>query len=176
MTRAKRLLKPKTKEEKRSRLQGKHDKLREYEAIAKTELAKRDGTYKTGMNMADESDEEQGNKKPAAATNSAARRRIVSNSICPHCKRKGHKTKRSKHCLLYNGTPKNVPEVATGTTGTTIANAARNQLNGAVEDVDNFDAFPLTDDPPSDLSFSAFHDAGTWDDSSIDDCSQRGIL
>jgi hypothetical protein len=176
MTRAKRLLKRKTKEQKKSRLQGKHEKLREYEAIAKTERSKRDGTYKTGMNMADESDEE-GNKKPAATTNAAAaRRRIVSNLVCPHCKRKGHKTTRSKHCLLYNGRPKNVPEAATASAGCTIANAARNQLNGAVEDVDNFDAFPLTDDPPSDLSFSAFHDAGTWDDSSIDDCSQRGVL
>jgi hypothetical protein len=174
LTRVKRLLKRKTREEKRSRLQVKHDKLRAYEAIAKDERAKRDGTYKTGMAMADESDEEVGDNRKRPATTGETRKKTA-NKVCPHCKRKGHTTTRSRQCLLYNGKPTNVPAAAAAVPVTT-ANAARNQLNDAVHDVANFDCFPLTDDPPSDLSFSAFHDANTWDDSSQDSVMRTGVL
>jgi len=88
-TRTKRLTNLKTNESKRKRNKRKHEMLTEYTTIAKKERARREG-YKTGMNLEDE----EGDGKPKAK-----RRRTI--YACPHpfCKKKGHKTTRSTHCL-----------------------------------------------------------------------------
>lgn len=101
------------------------------------------------------------------------------NAVCPHCGKTGHSTKRSKQCLLYNGAPTAIPAAAAGlpeensvdddpTSTGPIATAARNSLAQAIRDMNNYDSYPLTDDPPSDISLSAFQDAGTWSDEEED--------
>jgi hypothetical protein len=82
---------------------------------------------------------------------------------------------RSKQCLHHNGTPpvgipgaeaEAVPEDddEDDTIARTdpVAMAARNSLD--------YDSYPLlTNDPPSDISLSAFQDAGTWSDDDEDE-------
>ena len=102
--RNKRLFKIKTKEEKRNKQQVKFAKLAEWEAIAKKERSKRDGSYKPGQNMmhqqeAEVEEEEQGttNKKPPVV------KRSCKDVVCGACGINGHCTNRSKACLNYVG-------------------------------------------------------------------------
>jgi hypothetical protein len=99
-TRNNRLLRIKTKENKKLRIKRKHEDLLRDEQIARKERAKREGVYKSGVNMQDEDlDDDAGQQPNAAARNN---RRSNKNIICPHCHLKGHSTTRSRKCLLYN--------------------------------------------------------------------------
>jgi hypothetical protein len=110
-----------------------------------------------------------------AATDNRPPRNKAKTLVCPHCGKKGHSTMRSKKCLHHNGPPPTaVPafaslptveeeeEEAAEATGGPVASAARNSLAQAIRDMDNYDSYPLQDDPPSDISLSAFEDAATW--------------
>jgi hypothetical protein len=57
-----------------------------------------------------------------------------------------------------------------------IGDAPRNSLAQAIRDMDNYDSYPLTDDPPSDISLSAFQDAATWSKDKDDDYHRVGEL
>jgi hypothetical protein len=170
----------KTKEAKTQRIKRKYVQLASEERKTKTAGAKRDGTYKSGMNMeegghdgytldellaaAAVDDTANGNK------NKTPRKKVL---ICPHCYIKGHSTTRSKHCLMN---PKNLAEAAP-VLATTVAIPAPeeegddDQCNTGIgfadmNDADRMDVLPFTDEPPSDVSdIENFYDASTWSDS-----------
>jgi hypothetical protein len=193
--RLKQLEKCKTKEQKKNRLKRKFLAATNDEAKAKKERATRAGTYKSGMNMADgtvdgytlddlklAAMEQEPNNNNNKQKNAATRKNLV----CPHCGRKGHATTHSKQCLHHNGAPKDIPAIAAGNNDDDmmednnmvgpIATAARNSLAQAVRDMDNYDSYPLTEDPPSDISLSAFEDAGTWDTDDEDPAALSGAI
>jgi hypothetical protein len=179
-TRLKRLEKVKTKEQKKIRLKRKFTSLTNDEAKAKKECQTRAGTYKSGMNVAQgavdgytlDDLKMAATEEGTATTRKNAKKKLV----CPHCGLKGHMTKQSTKCLHHNGPTVAVPLAASlpandedddededARTGP-IATAARNSLAQAIRDMDNYDSYPLTDDPPSDISLSAFVDAQSWSD------------
>lgn len=173
-SRLKALEKCKTKDQKKNRLKRKFLALTTDEAKANKERATRASTYKSGMNMAagtvDGYTEEELLKAAASSDNlPKIPRKTV---ICRHCGRTGHSTTRSKQCLHHNGAPTGIPGVAMlpeddeepDSTAGPIANAPRNSLAQAIRDMDNYDSYPLTDDPPSDLPLAAYMDDGTLDD------------
>jgi hypothetical protein len=57
-----------------------------------------------------------------------------------------------------------------------VASAAWNSLAQVIRYMDNYDCHPLTDDPPSDISLSAFEDAGTWSDDEEDLARGTGAI
>jgi hypothetical protein len=154
-TRAKRLHKIKTKQHKMLRMQQKHEQLRLDEVIAKKERAKREGTYKSGMNM--DAGGVDGYTEQDLLQQQARKKRRTdnSNSICRHCGLQGHSTTRSRSCLHYKG---NHP--ATGpATGATVE-----QVPAEAQDYYKYDDFPIQEDPPSDVEVKALEeDAGNCD-------------
>jgi hypothetical protein len=147
--RRKRLVKLKTREAKRDRMKRKFDKLKEDEKIAKKERSKRDGTYRTGMNVASGAADgyteqellEAAKMKPKSTTRSR---------VCPHCGLKGHTTKRSLKCLKHPSAI--APPVQADVPAS----------NDIADDLYRFDGMQLDDDSDKDLEF---HDAETWSDS-----------
>jgi hypothetical protein len=95
--RNKRLAKIKMKATKKDRLKHKYQQLRDDTATARKERAKRDGTYRSGQNMADEDGEEQEPARKRPATNRK-------NLTCKSCGLKGHATNRARACPNYSGT------------------------------------------------------------------------
>jgi hypothetical protein len=175
-----RLEKLQTREAKISRRKRKNDMLANEERKAKGERAKRDGTYQSGMNMAEGAQdgytlEELLSAATAApseptttttttnGTKSCSRKQLV----CPHCLLKGHSTKRSKHCLMNPANPANAKGPAT----TPAPSSSNEELDDEIcvadmGDADRMETCPLQDDPPSDVSdVEAFYDASTWSDS-----------
>jgi hypothetical protein len=79
------------------------------------EREKRDGTYKTAVNMQDDDEEEEEGEQ-------GGRRKRTKKApiVCPHCGKKGHKTTAtSKKCLRH--VPKNAAGVAAATTPAAMA-------------------------------------------------------
>jgi hypothetical protein len=158
--RVKRLAKLKTKEENRERSKHKFDQLKEDTLIAIKERSKRDGTYKKGMNMAEgnidgytEEDLNNNRRKPKSKT--AVDRSGIE---CKHCHLFGHRTIRSKHCLLY------VPPTRRNQVRPPGAPTAEDLRASA--DIDAFDSVPLKDDP-SDVDDMGL--AGFFDDLDLDE-------
>jgi hypothetical protein len=173
----KRLEKVKTKEQKKLRLKRKFTALTNDEAKAQKERQTRAGTYKSGMNMADGAvDGYTLDDLKIAASDNGPTTNTRKNLVCPHCGQKGHSTTRSTRCLHHNGEPTGIaaaaalPDEGTGP----IATAARNSLAQAVCDMDNYDMFPLTDDPPRNVSLSGFLEDQSWSDD--DDNLRVGTL
>jgi hypothetical protein len=141
-TRARRLEKAKTKEQKKERLKRKYAQLVSDTAIAKKERSKRDGTYKAGQNM--QSDTGYADEDVGGNNNESNKRPKRATPTCRSCGNKGHATSRSKKCLNYNKAP---------TTATIIAD--QQSVNTALTDDDDFmeeecdgyDAEPLQPDP-----------------------------
>lgn len=172
-----------TKEAKKNRIKRKYVQLATEERKAKTAGAKRDGTYRSGMNV--EEGAEDGYTldellaaagepdDSGAATKTRKPRKVV---VCPHCFKKGHSTTRSKQCLMN---PKN-KQAQTAPVVAVVAPASlpeEEEDDGAcngigfqdMDDADRMDTFPLTDDLPSDVSdIEQFFDAGTWSDEDED--------
>jgi hypothetical protein len=100
-SRVARLAKIRTKEAKLNKNKKKYEDLKKHTIIAKTQLHKREGTYRQGMNLDDPyadipventiENNDDGAKKPAAK-----RRKLP--EFCEYCGKKGHTTKRSKNC------------------------------------------------------------------------------
>jgi hypothetical protein len=173
-TRLKRLEKVKTKEQKKLRLKRKFTALTNDEAKTKKERQTGAGTYKSGMNMADGAvDGYTLDDMKIAASDNGPTTNTRKNLVCPHCGQKGHSTTRSTKCLHHNGEPTGIAAAAAllEDKGTgPIATAARNLLAQAIRDMDNYDTFPLTDDPPSNVSLSAFLEDQSWSDDNDDLC------
>jgi len=90
----------KQKSSKKTRNKRKYDKLVEYTTIARKERAKRDGEYRTGMNLETvDVNPEAATSVDASAKATPKRPRTVSVCVHPFCRKKGHKTTKSKHCL-----------------------------------------------------------------------------
>jgi hypothetical protein len=116
-----------------------------------------------------------------AAMTENSRNNSRKKSVCPHCQIIGHSTTRSRKCLYYNGLPTAIPTVArlppVEEQFDPIANAPRNSLAHALQDTMRCDQYRLQDDPPSDVSFSAFQDADTWsDDEEEEEEQEPGVL
>jgi hypothetical protein len=92
IVRKKRLAKIRTKEQKKLRLKRKHEQLRKDEVQTRKSILGKDAFYKSGTNMDDVVEHPQ----ETAARNKKAP------AVCPHCKKKGHKTTKSKRCLFHN--------------------------------------------------------------------------
>jgi hypothetical protein len=131
--RTKRLIKKQTKEAKKARLKRRFDQIKEDEAIAKRDDAKRNPTpYKTGQNMADGEEEQQVPRKPSA-----------SQRICGFCGLKGHTTTRARACLQHDPTSTATARSATVVVAAAAAAAQPLSVQDIVEDMDAFDALPL---------------------------------
>jgi hypothetical protein len=146
-TRNSRLERLKTKEQK-LRLTKRHDAMKKEEATARKESQKREGTYKSGMNMQgidgyngytqEEIDE-------ANATTNKRRRTNYATATCRSCGGTGHSTKASRKCLNY--VPKGaaaclpVNPAALGTDGEDLLPV------DAAADIDIYDGYPLVHDP-----------------------------
>jgi hypothetical protein len=98
-SRARRIARSKLSETKKSRVQKKNDTLKHDEAQARKERAKRDGTYKRGMNM-DEGGADGCTAEDLAQPKQKKQRKVNKDIICKHCKLKGHSTTRSRACLM----------------------------------------------------------------------------
>jgi hypothetical protein len=160
-----RLDKIRTKAAKKKRNKRKYDKLADDTKIAAKERAKRDGTYKSGTNMQEEEEDEQPD-----AQNTKTKRKSYARSICPFCGKKGHTTKKSKHCTAAANNGTNI--AAVDILHPLLAAAAYNPEDtgldadrDAADDVEAYDSFPLDDDDDA-----SFYDCGTFDaDSDIED-------
>lgn len=164
--RSKRLSTMKTNKAKRDRMKRKYLQLQEDEKIAKKERSKRDGTYKTGMNMAaGAADGYTEDDLLRAAARPPTRGR--NNIVCPLCGLKGHSTKRSKKCL------QNPARGTAGAAPPAASRAVAALTNDVADDLDRFDGMQLQDDPPSDPEdLMEFFDAGTWNSDDDDDSGE----
>jgi hypothetical protein len=146
-SRSSRLNKIKLREMKNLRNLKKYETLKKDTLIAQKERAKRDGTYRRGMNM----DGEDELKQPARP-----RKKQRSDVVCKHCQLVGHSTTRSKSCLFYKGVgpPTNVPAAASVPT-----HAADD--DDAKEDQGRIDWLPIEQEQDSDQD-DLFYDTGTW--------------
>jgi hypothetical protein len=101
--RAKRIAKSKTTDQKRLRNKNIFDKLRREEAATRKSRQQKDGTYKSGMHILGDSEEDDDNGPVGGGEDRPAKRpcRNPKNETCPKCGIKGHTTIRSKHCLHY---------------------------------------------------------------------------
>jgi hypothetical protein len=109
--------------------------LKRDEATARRERAKREGQYKSGINMQDE--EVDGNQPPAAKRARAPRRQ---QATCKDCGGKDHASKRSRKCLHY-----------TGPAPARREDADADQTVDPAEDIDNLELIPLVRDQQEQL-------------------------
>jgi hypothetical protein len=151
-SRSNRLKAIKTRDKKKLRNEKKHLALKEHTEIAKKERAKREGTYKRGMNMdcVDGYTEDDLRQQPN-------RKKRKTDAVCKLCGRKGHSTARSKKCLHYKGGPAVVPPAVAAAPSST---KEEEDDDDARDDTANFDMFALTKDDSSNEDM--FFDAEPW--------------
>lgn len=158
----------KTMKCKKRRNKRKCAKLVEDTRIARKERLRRDGKYRTRMNLdgysSDEREQQSATKKKCKRTNAATR-------LCPHpfCGKKGHSTTRSEHCLAN---PKRLEEegltdacaAAVAAANVSVQRPANQTDNQDAEDVDAHDAMPFNASlPDSEISDYNLHEnADTW--------------
>jgi hypothetical protein len=125
-TRSSRLARIKTKEMKKDRIKRKHEDLLKDEATAKHKRAKREGAavYKSGINMQDEEVDD----RPTPA-----QKKSRTQVTCPHCRLKGHATKRSRSCLHYQSKAAVL----------SARNTTEDQTVDPSDDTDRMDLIPL---------------------------------
>jgi hypothetical protein len=157
--------------------------LAQEERKATKERQKRDGTYRSGMNMEEGAvdgytlDEllAAAAATPKKETSQAPRSQV----LCPFCNKKGHKTTKSKHCLKNPNAIK-AKEKTAHVDEDLISpplpdDDDESQLPNGIafddaSDASRMDLRPLQDDVPSDRSdVEEFFDAGTWSDSEEDE-------
>ena len=166
-----RLHKQKLTATKKKRKEAKFRNLIEEEDKAIRQRLKRDGAYATGANMKPEGFDD-GDKKTRATS---------SNTICPHCGLKGHKTTRSKKCRA-NPTNKNYNPNLLPENVHSIPNQAAMPPESALEeleqeDIDKLDQMPFTDDGPGiDYEADEFRDPLTWSDKDDSNPQTHGFL
>jgi hypothetical protein len=141
--RLKKLANSKTSTAKKEKNKRKYEKLKEHTKIAKTELHKRMGTYRRGMNLDDPLEIIEGDTtKPAAK-----KRKTNSPQFCEYCGKKGHITKRSKRCDAALDSCKKYRKVdgtlLTEPPSTTTAPVAFDDAADDIRDCENFDSMPL---------------------------------
>jgi hypothetical protein len=164
-TRVKRIQKVKLVESKKLRRKAKFDKQRQDEAVATKERVKRDGTYQTAQNMQDDdADADVGNADETVPRNNGK-----PPNVCPFCKRKGHKTPRSKKCLHH--VPEGAAPAAVPPQAEPAAAALVDDEADVEDEIDTMYCRPITEDTPSDedMSCEEFQDCQTWSDDEDDD-------
>jgi hypothetical protein len=180
-SRAKRIAKTRTKEAKLSKNQHKRTKLQADTRIAKTEFLKREGTYRSGMNVDDPygevADDEEQARKPAAR-----RINMAASKFCEYCGKKGHATKKSRKCTFYSiqsATKRYKRDDGSLLLLPTTAEEAEeddddpfvippsildndHEVDCSANDVLPFDHEVQENNDDSDMDL--FHDAGTWEE------------
>lgn len=142
--RKKRIDKCKTSAKKKARNVDIFNKIRLDEIARKKDLKKNSAAiYKSGMNMEDAPEDGEEGAKPPPAKKMKTNHK---DSICPHCGRKGHVLRRSKHCLYRDGIPQQSDIPATAAAQDPITTAA----NDAADDVDGYDGLSLQGDNSAD--------------------------
>jgi hypothetical protein len=140
------------------------------EVIAKRERFKRNGTYKSGMNM--DAGGVDGYTEEELMEIRAARKRprtTNANKECQSCKMKGHATERSSKCLNFKGTK------TTGLVCVPVAAAAA--MPAEARDYYAYDTLPLQDDPSSDVDLDLLLGTADDDDDDFDDqTGKTGVL
>lgn len=158
--RTKRLESLKTVEKKKLRMERKFEQLRNDEIEARTARAKRNGTYRRGMNMDEGDSSDNGKEDDGTRGKPQRKKKKRSQVICPFCKKIGHSTTRSKKCDM------NAANV--GAAGDGIANLKIDGDVGDGTDQDAMDSMPLTYYSDSDGVADLFYDVGTWSDDEED--------
>jgi hypothetical protein len=124
--------------------------LKRDEATARHEKSKREGTYKSGINMQgvdgytqDEIDDANKSNK-----NNKNKRRRTNATICPHCQKEGHSTICSRKCLKYTGTKTTavLEQVCNNEQDEEFDNGNILPIDASA-DVDSYDKEPLVEDP-----------------------------
>jgi hypothetical protein len=147
-SRVKRLSTIRTRAAKQKKNKRKYDKLKEATLQAKKEFHKRQGTYRSGMNLEDPfaSDEDE-------ARNHAAKKTKKAKEFCPFCGKSGHLTQKSKKCTA----PPNSVMVYRREDGTLLADDPvvaphpPNENELAQIDCDLMDSMPFDADYDSDI-------------------------
>jgi hypothetical protein len=137
--RAKRIAKSKTTAQKRLRNKNIFDKLKREEAATLKSRQQKDGTYKSGMHILGDSEEDDdpvGNNRPEKRP-----RKNPKNETCPTCGKKGHTTTRSKHCLHY--TDKNKTQRTAAEAAGPPQEEQDTESADAAEDIDAYEALQL---------------------------------
>jgi hypothetical protein len=181
-----------TKAAKKNRQKRKHEQLVNDEKTARVERDKREGTYSSGMNVAEGAQDGYTAEEllsaaadPTGKSSASKKKTSRSQLVCPHCYKKGHSTMRSRHCLMNprssQQTTAATESVATmptnnGEEDDLYDNMAQLALDDA-DDADRMDSMPLQDDAPSDFSDQEqFYDVGTWSDSETEDTMTTGAI
>lgn len=135
-SRVNRIVALKTPKKKKQRIQQKMATLKKETLIAVKERNRRDGTYKTGMNIAEGS---------SAGFSEADLVAARAGKVCRHCGKKGHVRRNHRDCDMYTGPQKK---------GSAAPAATLDKQEAGM-----IDGIPLDD---SDMDLNAFHDVGTW--------------
>ena len=141
--------------------------LKDMEKTAKVAFQKREGTHQSGGNVHGFTD----------GGNNATAKKKRGPVFCPLCGKKGHKTKKSKHCTFNPINPECDPALMTPANSATAALTVPPPREPALQldpmeaidadDADAMDTIPFTDNDDSasdksDCETMEFHDAGTW--------------
>jgi hypothetical protein len=153
VNREKRQNKRQLRKSKQQRKDKYYESLRKNEQLARKEAFKQDGTFKKGQNM-DEggangyTSEELLQEAARKPKNKKSRKDLV----CPHCKKTGHMTTRSKDCMFHKtGPPRKEAPAAS------LVEPPKD-LDDAEAQITRFDCLPLTDDVPPTEDSDVFED------------------
>jgi hypothetical protein len=100
--RLKKMAKLKTGDAKKNKNKRKYEQLKQHTRTAKIEFAKRQGTYRSGMNMEDDDPFGELLSGPTDAVAAAKKPTKTGRKYCPYCGKAGHTTKRAKTCSQHN--------------------------------------------------------------------------
>jgi hypothetical protein len=125
----------KTKDHKKKRNKNIFNKLRKEELLKTKERNRKQGTYRTGMNMDDDNDldaaRQPTRKKARTTTNAQA-------VVCKHCGLTGHSRITNTQCLHYKG-PQKQPTGTAPTAASLPANVEALDSDDQAEDVDQYE-------------------------------------
>jgi hypothetical protein len=182
--RTRRSKKCKEAETKKKRNERKMEACRKDERQAHVDRAKKEGTYRKGMNMDGDgvdgyTAEDLQQKQPARK-----KRKTNNNVVCMHCRLTGHTTTRSRMCLKNKGNlaTTGIPQQPAAV----LSEHVRDEQEGDADDIeqlmldaaadtDRMDSFPLVPDEDEEDEYGEFQDAGTWTDSE-DDALPNGAI
>lgn len=169
--RRQRIDKCKTSKYKRTRNKRKFDDMRNYEAIAKKERAKRDGTYQSGQNVASGTVDGYTEEEIAAAAEDSkmpAQKKPRQIPTCSSCGKKGHATSRSKQCIHNIHNSNYIPVFVAQPPQ--VASMPEQDDLGDLDDVDQLDSIPLTRmEEHSDNAEEEFFECNTFSDEDDDE-------
>jgi hypothetical protein len=178
--RTRRSTKAKLCETKKQRNEKKMEACRTSEKQAHVDRAKKEGTYRKGMNMDEDGADgytaqdlleqdllQQAQEQNGGRPPKKKRKTLAIPAICKHCGLAGHSRRTSSKCLHFKGANSGVPPPIPLSALSAPADMDDELLQlDAAADVDRMDSCPLVpdDDELEDDEFGEFQDALTWSD------------